>query len=332
MAARALADGHLAVIPTETVYGLGARADLPDAIARVYTVKQRPADHPLIVHVRSESAAWQWASTVPDYARALAEQAWPGPLTLVLNRSARAGDVLTGGQDCVAVRVPHHPLTQAVLQALAARCSDDAVGVAAPSANRFGRVSPTTAEHVLDELGALLEPGDVILDGGPCIVGVESTIIDATGPAPRLLRPGALTAEQVTAITGLPVITGSTVRAPGTLAAHYAPTAQVLVVHDPAELTKLAALTALTEPSPPQTTGLIALASVTTPEHWIRVSAPSDATEYARSLYAALRAADARGLTRIVAVVPHDTGLWAAIVDRLTRAATREPTPPSPAP
>jgi L-threonylcarbamoyladenylate synthase len=318
-AAAALADGHLAVIPTETVYGLGARANEPAAIARVYAVKGRPTDHPLIVHVVDADAAWQWARHVPDYARALAEHAWPGPLTLVLRRSDRAHDDVTGGQDSVAIRVPAHPMTQAVLRALAARCGDPAIGIAAPSANRFGRVSPTSAGHALDELDEALIPGDVVLDGGPCTVGLESTIIDATGDEPRILRPGSVAASDVMAITRVGLGTESTVRAPGTLAAHYAPRARVHVIpasesfaldpHDPRWATSNGQV------------GLIALAHIDTPPGWLRLCAPSDASEYARSLYAALREADRRSLVTVVAVAPPPGGIADAIRDRLTRAA-----------
>jgi L-threonylcarbamoyladenylate synthase len=188
-AARALLKGQLAVLPTETVYGLGARADLPRSIARVYAAKGRPADHPLIVHVRDAAALPAWAHSVPGWAQALAGTFWPGPLTLVLPRTDRAGDFITGGQDTVALRVPSHPATRAVLEALATMLADPSVGVAAPSANRFGRVSPTTASHARDELGDVLLDDDVLLDGGASAVGVESTIVDCTGAAPVILRP-----------------------------------------------------------------------------------------------------------------------------------------------
>ena len=317
-AAAALADGHLAVIPTETVYGLGARADLPSAIARVYAVKQRPADHPLIVHVTDADAAWQWARHVPDYARALAEYAWPGPLTLVLRRGDRAHDDVTGGQDSVAIRVPAHPMTQAVLRALARRCGDEAIGIAAPSANRFGRVSPTTATHVIDELDNALATGDVVLDGGPCTVGLESTIVDATGNEPRILRPGAISAEEVTAITRRALGTRSSVRAPGTLASHYAPRARVRVVEEGTADATARECAATAD----EGVGFIALGHVSTPPGCIRLSAPTDAAEYARALYAALREADARDLAIIIAVAPPPGGIADAIRDRLARAAT----------
>lgn len=308
-AAQALADGHLAALPTETVYGLGARADVPAALARVYAVKGRPADHPLIVHVSDFEAVRAWSADVPFYAARLADRYWPGPLTLVLPRSTRALDAVTGGQDTVALRVPAHAGFRAVLEALAAITRDDAVGIAAPSANRFGQVSPTTAAHVVDEIGALLAPDDVVLDGGPCGVGVESTIVDCTGDAPVLLRPGAVSADDIRATTGLELGERSTVRAPGTLAAHYAPAATVRIVQEH-ELDALAA-----------PVGVLALAEVPTPVGAVRLAAPADADEYARVLYAALREADALALPVIAAVPPADHGVGAAVRDRLTRAA-----------
>jgi L-threonylcarbamoyladenylate synthase len=311
-AARALADGHLAAVPTETVYGLGARADLPHAIARVYAAKGRPADHPLIVHVRDAAELGAWAREVPDYARTLARAAWPGPLTLVLPRTDRAGDFVTGGQDTVAVRVPSHPLMRTVLDRLAGFTGDPAIGIAAPSANRFGRVSSTSAAHVQVELGLMLGPDDVILDGGPSEVGVESTIVDCTGPLPVVLRPGHVSAADVTRLTGLALGESSAVRAPGTLASHYAPTATVQVVGEDA----LAAI-----PADDATTGVLALAAVPTPVGLVRLSSPIDAAEYARVLYAALREADALGLGQVLAVPPSADGVGAAVIDRLQRAA-----------
>jgi L-threonylcarbamoyladenylate synthase len=321
-AAAALAAGHLAAVPTETVYGLGARADDPHAVARVYAAKGRPADHPLIVHVRDADAAWQWAASVPDFARDLAARHWPGPLTLVLERSARAGDFVTGGQDTVAVRVPAHPVFRAVLDELAAITGDPAVGVAAPSANRFGRVSPTTVQHVTDELGALLSADDVVLDGGASDVGVESTIVDCTGDAPVILRPGRVSHDDVSKATGLVLGHHSPVRAPGTLAAHYAPTARVIVV-DAGDVTTTLSENDVTSDVTgiDARTGLLALAAVPTPAGIVRLAAPSTADDYARVLYSALREADALQLTRVFAVAPPPDGVGAAVADRLRRAA-----------
>jgi len=188
-AAEAIAAGHLAALPTETVYGLGAHADDQAAIAQVYAAKGRPGDHPLIVHVAHTNALATWVTEFPDFAQRLADRFWPGPLTLVLPRSARAQDFITGGQDSVAIRVPAHPMALAVLRELIDITNDATVGIAAPSANRFGHVSPTTAEHVIEELSGFLTTDVVILDGGPCKVGLESTIVDCTGSAPVILRP-----------------------------------------------------------------------------------------------------------------------------------------------
>lgn len=316
-AAEAIAAGRLAALPTETVYGLGARADDPHAIARVYAAKGRPADHPLIAHLASADAVDAWANAVPGYARALVDSCWPGPLTLVLPRSARALDAITGGQDSVALRWSAHPLMQQVLDGVVGLTGDAAIAIAAPSANRFGRVSPTTAEHVLAEFTDLPDD-DVVLDGGPCEVGVESTIIDCTGAHPRLLRPGAISTQEVARITGLPCTTGSTVRASGTLEAHYAPSARVMVVAEES----IAALHSVAEDA---RIGLLALATVATPPGVVRLSAPEDPEGYARALYAALREADALELATVLAVPPPPDGVGAAILDRLTRAAATAP-------
>ena len=312
VAAQALVEGRLAVLPTETVYGLGARADLPHAIARVYAAKGRPADHPLIVHVLDATALDAWGVEVPDYARALAAAFWPGPLTLVVARSERAADFVTGGQDTVALRVPSHPVMRAVLRGLGDLLGDPAVGIAAPSANRFGRVSPTTAVHVIDELADALADDDVVLEGGASAVGVESTIVDCTGPAPVVLRPGQVSRADVERVTGLTAGATSTVRAPGTLASHYSPQARVLVVD---------AATALGTSAPDASVGLLALAEVATPPGVVRLSAPETTDDYARVLYAALREADALGLGTVLAVPPPPEGVGAAVADRLARAA-----------
>jgi L-threonylcarbamoyladenylate synthase len=313
-AVEALLAGGLVALPTETVYGLGADAGRPHAVARVFAVKGRPADHPLIVHIRGAEDLAAWARDIPPYARALAEALWPGPLTLVLPRSARAGDHVTGGQDTVGLRAPSHPAARAVLAALGGR------GIAAPSANRFGRVSPTTAQHVLDELGALLDPAtDLVLDGGACDVGVESTILDCTGERPRLLRPGAVDADTVAIAGGVPLDPEgvSSVRAPGTLASHYAPSARVTVAGENG-LGEALALAAAGGPGP---VGLLAAAAVATPVGVVRLSEPADDAAYAQVLYSALREADALGLAAVVAVPPDEGPLAAAVADRLRRAA-----------
>jgi L-threonylcarbamoyladenylate synthase len=313
-AASALRDGHLAVLPTETVYGLGARADLPHAIARVYAAKGRPADHPLIVHTLAAASLDAWGQRIPDYARALADAFWPGPLTLVVPRTARAADFITGGQDTVALRVPAHPLMRAVLEALGSSLGDPDAGVAAPSANRFGRVSPTTADHVAAELAGVLADDDVLLDGGPSSVGVESTIVDCTGPLPVVLRPGEVSAADVTSATGLAVGGHSLVRAPGTLASHYSPRAHVTIA-------TREQVTAAESHQHEATVGLLALDDVPTPAGVVRLSAPVTAADYARVLYSALREADALDLQTVLAVPPPPAGIGAAVIDRLTRAA-----------
>ena len=309
LAVRLLRAGGLVALPTETVYGLGADAEDAAAVARVYAAKGRPADHPLIVHLADAEALHDgWAVEVPSYALLLAAACWPGPLTLVLARGPRAGDHVTGGQGTVGLRVPAHPVAHALLVAFGG-------GVAAPSANRFGRVSPTDSAHVLDELGDVLEPGrDAVLVGAASDVGVESTIVDCTGPAPRLLRPGAVGVEEIEAVTGLDVQAADTsVRAPGTLAAHYAPSAQVVLADADA------VMHAVSSASAP--VALLAPADVATPEGVVRLASPTDSSAYARALYAALREADARAVRTVVAVAPTEGAIADAVLDRLRRAA-----------
>jgi L-threonylcarbamoyladenylate synthase len=303
-------------LPTETVYGLGADAENPAAVARVYAAKGRPADHPLIVHVTGAQALDGWVGATPAYALRLAEALWPGPLTLVVTRGPRAGDHVTGGQDTVGLRAPDHPVAQAVLAGFGG-------GVAAPSANRFGRVSPTTAAHVLAELAdALVEGFDVVLDGGPSRVGLESTILDCTGGRPVVLRPGAIGAAEVERAAGVELAPAAArvVRAPGTLAAHYAPAARVVVAAGPDEA---AALLAVGVRGVVPEAGLLAPAGVPTPVGVVRQAAPDDDSAYAHGLYGALREADALGLGLVVAVPPAGDGpLATAVADRLRRAAT----------
>ena len=313
VAALRLRDGGLVAVPTETVYGLAARADDPHAVARIYAAKGRPADHPLIVHVADASALDHWAASIPDYARALAEEFWPGPMTLVVKRSDRAGDFITGGQDSVAVRVSSHPLMDETLRALIQLTDDPAIGIAAPSANRFGRVSPTSAQHVHDEFTDIIGDDDYILDGGESAVGVESTIIDCTDEIPRLLRAGAITVDDIEQVTGVVPGMTSTVRASGTLESHYAPLADV-VITDAAGL-------ASSHSTDEARVGVLALASIETPVGMVRLSAPASNDEYAHVLYAALREADALQLTTVLAVLPDESGLGAAVIDRLKRAA-----------
>jgi L-threonylcarbamoyladenylate synthase len=312
-AAVRLRDGGLVAVPTETVYGLAARADDPRAVARVYAAKGRPADHPLIVHVADASALDAWAASIPEYARELAQAFWPGPMTLVVKRSDRAGDFITGGQDSVAVRVSSHPLMDETLRALVQLTDDPSIGIAAPSANRFGRVSPTSAQHVLDEFAGIISDDDLILDGGESAVGVESTIVDCTDEIPRLLRSGAITTDDIEHVTGIKPGMTSTVRASGTLESHYAPMADVVI-------TDIAGLAA-SHSTDAARVGVLALASVKTPVGMVRLSAPTSNDEYAHVLYGALREADALQLTTVLAVLPEESGLGAAVIDRLSRAA-----------
>jgi L-threonylcarbamoyladenylate synthase len=309
-AAEAIAAGHLAALPTETVYGLGANADDHAAIARVYAAKGRPGDHPLIVHVAHANALGAWVTEIPEFAQRLADRFWPGPLTLVLPRSTRAQDFITGGQDSVAIRVPAHPMALAVLRELIEITNDATVGIAAPSANRFGHVSPTTAEHVIEELSGYLTVDDVILDGGPCEVGVESTIIDCTGRAPVILRPGFISQQNVEETTGLSVSLHSQVRASGTLESHYSPRAHVVLVN----ATEL-------QQEFTNKSGFIAPDLITTPAGLIRLASPANVEDYASILYSSLRAADAQSLDTVYVVPPSGDGLAVAIRDRLTRAA-----------
>jgi L-threonylcarbamoyladenylate synthase len=301
-AARALSDGFLVAFPTETVYGLGADATNAAAVARIYEVKSRPVDHPLIVHLSSSQGMSQWAQEIPSYAQALAQAFWPGPMTLVLKRSDLAGDFITGGQDTVGVRVPGHPVA---LELLAAYEKLGGKGVAAPSANRFGKVSPTTAQAVRDELSEHFGQHDVILEGGPSEVGIESTIIDCTGKAPSILRPGAITPEMITRVTGLELgMRSSEIRVSGSLESHYSPRARVVL----GEI-----------PNPGD--GFIAPAFHPTPQGVIRLAAPETSEDYARALYSALRNADEQRLDRVVAIPPVGDDIALAIRDRLERAS-----------
>ncbi len=304
-AATVLVNGGLVAFPTETVYGLGADACNEMAVARIYSVKGRPTDHPLIVHVASMDALGDWAADLPAYAIALARDYWPGPMTLVVTRSALAADFVTGGQDTVGVRVPNHPVALGLLEAFA---KAGGKGVAAPSANRFGNVSPTTAQAVSDELRDYMAESDVILDGGACAVGVESTIIDCTGDVPKILRPGAITTEMMIESSGLSAIDDVVgklqIRVSGSLESHYAPMSTVIL-----------------DQSPVAGQGFIAMADIATPIGVVRLAAPNSDDEFAQVLYAALRTADERGLKSVVVAQPLGDGIAVAIRDRLGRAA-----------
>jgi L-threonylcarbamoyladenylate synthase len=303
-AAKHLIAGDLVAFPTETVYGLGADASNSAAVARIYSVKGRPNDHPLIVHIASMDRMGDWASDVPEYAIALARSFWPGPMTLVLKRSELAGNFVTGGQDTVGVRVPDHVVALALLEAFE---KAGGKGVAAPSANRFGHVSPTTASAVVEELADYLSKDDLVLDGGACAVGVESTIIDCTGLLPRVLRPGAISTAMIEEVTGLNVLNidvQDEIRVSGSLENHYAPAAKVLLCEIPL---------------PGQ--GFIAHRNIETPLGVIRLASPGDDEEFAQILYSALREADSQGLLEVVVVLPIGIGIGVAIRDRLARAA-----------
>ena len=298
-ASAALKAGHLIAIPTETVYGLGADATNQSAVKRIYEVKGRPEDHPLIVHIASLDQMDQWAIDIPEFAIKLARDFWPGPMTLVLRRSAKAKDFITAGQETVALRVPAHPIALALLK-------EFNEGIAAPSANRFGLVSPTTAEAVEEELGKYLSAEDLILDGGQCLVGVESTIIDCTKATPFILRPGAVSAAMIEESTGLIALASNdkNIRVSGSLDSHYSPQAKVV-------------LDAIAEPGD----GLIAPDQIPTPDGVIRLASPSSIEGYARDLYAALRLADTKNLEVVVVLQPGGDGLAEAIRDRLARSA-----------
>jgi len=304
-AAQSLKSGQLVAFPTETVYGLGADATNADAVARIYDVKGRPANHPLIVHIASLDAMGQWASDIPGYAITLARDFWPGPMTLVLNRSEIAADFITGGQETIGLRVPAHPVALALIKEFNAIGGK---GIAAPSANRFGAVSPTSAQAVEEELSQFMHAQDLILDGGQCLVGVESTIIDCTGPTPMILRLGAITPLMIEESTGLVALESnpSKIRVSGSLDSHYSPKAKVIL-----DVVAVAG------------DGLIAPDQIPTPNGVIRLAAPSTNEEYARVLYAALRAADQRGLEVVVVLQPGGDGLAAAIRDRLQRSASK---------
>jgi L-threonylcarbamoyladenylate synthase len=302
-AAESLKNGALVAFPTETVYGLGADASNEKAVARIYEVKGRPQDHPLILHISSMNDITYWAEEISDYAIALARSFWPGPMTLIFKRSDAAKDFVTGGQDTVGLRVPDHSLALGLLQ----ECKKiGAHAIAAPSANRFGHVSPTTALAVQEEIGTYLSAQDLILDGGAAQVGLESTIIDCTGDAPRILRPGAITQAMIEEATGKKVSEENTseIRVSGSLEKHYAPNAQILLD---------------TQASEGQ--GFIAPADVATPAGAIRLASPANTDEYARVLYSALRDGDAQGLKTIAVIQPSGDGLAIAIRDRLMRAS-----------
>jgi L-threonylcarbamoyladenylate synthase len=304
-AAEVLKRGGLVAFPTETVYGLGADASSREAMARLYAVKGRPADHPVIVHFADAESAFAWAREVPPGARSLAKAFWPGPLTLVLKRSAKAKDFVTGGQDTIGLRVPGHPVAQELLRAFGG-------GIAAPSANRFGRVSPTTAAHVRADLGSDVE---LVLDGGPSEVGIESTIVDLSGPRPVLLRPGRITRQELEKVLGA-LVEGKRENSPrhsGGLERHYAPKTPARLV-PPHELDREIA----------RLRDKVAVLAFSRPdervEYWLRM--PREPQGYAHRLYAALRELDGAGCESILIEAPPDTPEWAGVRDRLARATS----------
>lgn len=314
-AAEVLRSGGLVAFPTETVYGLGADASNDDAVRRIFAVKGRPTDHPLIVHLGDATQLDQWAATVPPAARLLADAFWPGPLTMLVEGSPLVSLVVTGGRSSVGLRVPDHPVAQELLRAFGG-------GIAAPSANRFGRVSPTTAAHVLADLG---EEVDLILDGGPCRVGVESTIVDLTGERPVVLRTGGVSLDRLAEVLGheveielssAPNTRGA--RAPGMLEAHYAPSARV-VVSSESDVVDVLVHELGTASGP---VGLLAgSALLGLPEDIVELEPAGSADHYASVLYSRLRQADRLGLSVLVCVPPPAVGVGLAVHDRLRRAS-----------
>ncbi len=301
-AAKRLNGGALVAFPTETVYGLGADAEKETAIARMYEVKGRPTNHPVIVHISNQNLVSYWAEEIPDYAISLMRKFWPGPMTLILKRSEKAKDFITGGQEFVGLRIPSNPIALKLLSEFELLGGH---GVAAPSANRFGSVSPTSASDVAEEIGALLGEDDLILDGGASEVGVESTIIDCSRELPRILRLGAITEAMIESVT--PIDTDSNlaeIRVSGSLTRHYSPRAKVVADREAVS-----------------GEGFIALSDIPTPKGAIRLSAPDSIEDYARSLYSALRKGDSVGLGVIVVIPPRGEGLAAAIRDRIIRAS-----------
>jgi len=304
-AAKALKDGNLVAFPTETVYGLGADATSRNAVGRVYSVKGRPSDHPLIVHIASINRLDDWAVYIPDYAFTLAREFWPGPMTLILKRSDLAKDFITGGQNHVGLRIPNQPIALALLNEFEKLGGS---GVAAPSANRFGAVSPTTANAVKDELENFLKLEDLILDGGQCLIGIESTIINCNEITPSVLRSGAITNEMISKICDLDNSTNSDkakIRAPGALESHYSPNAKVVL-----------------DSVAKNGEGLIAMADIPTPSGVIRLASPNSIKEFARDFYAALRLGDTKKLEKVVVLLPKGDGLAVAIRDRATKASS----------
>ena len=303
-AAQSLIDGNLVAFPTETVYGLGADALNRIAVAKIYEVKGRPYSHPLIVHLPDLSAINEWVSEIPEYAIQLAHDYWPGPMTLILSRSSIVGDFITGGQETVGIRIPDHPIALALLNSFHLVGGK---GIAAPSANRFGHVSPTSAQAVSQEVADYMGNSDMILDGGECQVGLESTIIDCTGNFPAILRPGAISEEMIEESANIKIKEKSgrsNIRVSGLLEKHYSPNCKVLLDQTPV---------------PGQ--GFLALSNIETPPDVVRLASPINSEEFARVLYHSLRRADELSLESLVVQQPSGEGLAIAIRDRLAKAA-----------
>ncbi|MFM1826051.1 MAG: hypothetical protein RLZZ37_686 [Actinomycetota bacterium] len=303
-AAIALKNGFLVAFPTETVYGLGADATNPEAVSRIFKIKNRPVNHPLIVHIGATNELNDWAVEIPEYAYSLANRYWPGPMTLILKRSDKIKDFISGGQETVGLRIPNHETALTLLKEFKKIGSG---AIAAPSANKFGKVSPTTFEHVYQELSKDLSNDDLILDGGPSQIGVESTIIDCTKELPRILRPGKISNELINEIIELDLTsTPNQIRVSGSFKSHYAPNARVL-------------LDQTTEAGD----GFIALSDVPTPAGAIRLNSPSNVEEFAKSIYADLRKADELKLKRVMVIQPEGSGLAVALRDRLKKASSQ---------
>ena len=304
LAARLLKEDGLVIFPTETVYGLGANAESKIAVSRIYSTKGRPNDHPLIVHISDMDGLNYWIDKCPDWAMNLGKVFWPGPLTLVGQRTKNAKNYITGNQETVAVRIPSHPIAIALLRQFEAIGGK---GVVAPSANRFGKVSPTTMASATKELGNLLnKKSDYILNGGNCEVGIESTIIDCTSSTPIILRPGFISSEMILKELGIScdLSFNSTIKVSGQSKSHYAPAAKI-IINGEAQLGD----------------GFLALDEIETPQGSIRIASPKSLSEFAQILYESMRLADEKGMGRLVVSIPEGDGLILAIRDRLTRAA-----------
>jgi L-threonylcarbamoyladenylate synthase len=304
-AAHKLKDGFLVAFPTETVYGLGADATNQESVSRIFEIKNRPNDHPLIVHLASINQLPDWAIDIPKYAQDLAQAFWPGPMTLILRRNKIAKDFVTGGQETIGIRIPNHEIALSLLEEFRKIGSG---AIAAPSANKFGKVSPTSFEHVQSEIGKDLTQDDLIIDGGNSLVGIESTIIDCTGNLPKVLRPGAISDKMIQDITGKLLSNhASNIRVSGSFSSHYAPSAKVVL-----------------DVEPQRGDGFIALAQFETPSGVTRLSSPKTVEEFAQELYSAFHLGDQMNLSRIVVISPTGDDLALAIRDRLLKASNEE--------